>query len=210
MFITLEGIDGSGKTTQIKYIVDFLQSIGKKCVATREPGGTTIGEKIRAILLTQSSEDLDYMAELLLFTADRCQHIKIKIIPAINDGKFVICDRYFDATLAYQGYARGIDKKLIEKLHSLINKNLKPDLTFLFDIPEKLGLARALKQINKGAKTKYETKFEHEKIEFHKKVRAGYLKIAKKKPETFYIVDASKDILSVRQEIIMFLKKRLN
>ena len=120
MFITLEGIEGSGKTTHVRHIVEFLQKQGYECVATREPGGTRIGEKIRAILLDPESKDMDPVVELLLYFADRAQHVRQFILPALSAGKIVLCDRYYDATLVYQGYARGLDIGLIHQLHTLI------------------------------------------------------------------------------------------
>ena len=119
MFISFEGIEGSGKTTHVKHTVRFLKDKGHDCVITREPGGTRIGEKIRAILLDPMSKDMDPLAELLLYTADRAQHIKEYILPLLSDGKMVLCDRYYDATMAYQGFARGLDIGLIEKMHKL-------------------------------------------------------------------------------------------
>ena len=150
MFISFEGIEGSGKTTHVKHTLRFLQDKGHDCVITREPGGTRIGEKIRAILLDPLSKDMDPLTELLLYTADRAQHIKEYILPLLSDGKMVLCDRYYDATLAYQGFARGLDIGLIEKMHKLLFENLKPDITLLLDLPPEIGLERAWKQINNG------------------------------------------------------------
>jgi dTMP kinase len=150
MFISFEGIEGSGKTTHAKHTVRFLQDKGHDCVITREPGGTRIGKKIRAILLDPLSKDMDPLTELLLYTADRAQHIKEYILPLLSDGKMVLCDRYYDATMAYQGFARGLDIGLIEKMHKLLFENLKPDITLLLDLPPEIGLKRAWKQINNG------------------------------------------------------------
>jgi dTMP kinase len=205
MFISFEGIEGSGKTTHVRNTAGFLREKGHDCVITREPGGTRIGEKIRAILLDPLSKDMDPLTELLLYTADRAQHIRESVLPLLAAGKTVLCDRYFDATMAYQGYARGIDIGLIEKIHCLLFENLRPDLTILMDLPVEIGLARAWKQINKGARNNEETRFEEETLSFHKKVRSGYLEIARLEPERFRIIDASGKEKDVRDEIIRTL-----
>ena len=205
MFISFEGIEGSGKTTHVKHTVRFLQDKGHDCVITREPGGTRIGEKIRAILLDPLSKDMDPLTELLLYTADRAQHIKEYILPLLSDGKMVLCDRYYDATMAYQGFARGLDIGLIEKMHKLLFENLKPDITLLLDLPPEIGLERAWKQINNGNRISEETRFEEERLSFHKRVRAGYLELSRLEPERFRIIDASKDEHGVREEIIKIL-----
>jgi len=205
MFISFEGIEGSGKTTHVKHTVRFLQDKGHDCVITREPGGTRIGEKIRAILLDPLSKDMDPLTEFLLYMADRAQHIKECILPLLSDGKMVLCDRYYDATMAYQGFARGLDIGLIEKMHKLLFENLKPDITLLLDLPPEIGLARAWKQINNGNRVSEETRFEEERLSFHRRVRAGYLELAGLEPERFRIIDASKDEHGVREEIIKIL-----
>jgi len=210
MFISFEGIEGSGKTTHVKHTVRFLKDKGHDCVITREPGGTRIGKKIRAILLDPMSKDMDPLAELLLYTADRAQHIKEFILPLLSDGKMVLCDRYYDATMAYQGFARGLDIGLIEKMHKLLFENLKPDITLLLDLPPEIGLARAWKQIETGTRTGEETRFEEETLSFHKKVRSGYLELARLEPERFRIIDASKDEHGVREEIIKILDAEIN
>jgi len=210
MFISFEGIEGSGKTTQAKHTVRFLQDKGHDCVITREPGGTRIGEKIRAILLDPLSKDMDPLTELLLYTADRAQHVKEYILPLLSDGKIVLCDRYYDATMAYQGFARGLDIGLIEKIHKLLFENLKPDITLLLDLPPEIGLERAWKQINNGNRISQETRFEEERLSFHKRVRAGYLELSRLEPERFRIIDASKDEHEVREEIIKILDAEIN
>lgn len=205
MFITLEGIEGSGKTTQIPLIVAFLEARGHACAVTREPGGTPIGEKIRAILLDPASKDIDPLAELLLYTADRLQHVKAMVYPLLAAGKTVVCDRYFDATVAYQGFARGLDIGLINGLHKMMVDDLKPDVTVLLDLPVELGLSRAWKQIGNGSRTGLETRFEEETMNFHKKVRAGYLELARREPQRFHVVDASGDEKQVYREIVQVL-----
>ena len=205
MFITIEGIEGSGKTTQIKHIAEFLRKKGHDCVMTREPGGTIIGERIRALLLDPGSKNMDPVTELLLYTADRAQHINALVNPALAAGKTVLCDRYFDATLAYQGYARGVDMELIHRLHQLVLEGLMPDITLLLDLLPEVGLSRAWKQINSGARSAGETRFEKETLLFHEKVRAGYLALARKDPGRYRVVDASGNEDQVRSEIIKVL-----
>ena len=183
-------------------MVKFLTEKGHDCIITREPGGTAIGKRIRSILLDPKNIDLDPFAELLLYIADRVQHLKTIIEPALKAGKTVICDRFFDATVVYQGYARGLDITKIYSLHQLACDNLIPELTFLFDLPVKTGLKRALQQIDNGARTKNETRFEEEKLNFHEKVRAGYLALARKEPERFKIIDATLDKTKVFDQII--------
>ncbi|MDF1594005.1 MAG: dTMP kinase [Desulfobacterales bacterium] len=202
MFITFEGIEGSGKTTQVKHVAGFLRKKGHECVITREPGGTPIGQKIRAILLDPASKGMSPLAELLLYTADRVQHVKELLGPSLAAGKTVLCDRYFDATLVYQGYARGLDVELIEQLHKLLLAGLRPDITFLLDLPPETGLSRAWAQINNGNRTGRESRFEKEALSFHEKVRSGYLTLARKEPERFRIIDAGRDVDDVQQEIL--------
>jgi dTMP kinase len=210
MFISFEGIEGSGKTTQAKQTVRLLQDKGHDCVITREPGGTRIGEKIRAILLDPLSKDMDPLTELLLYTADRAQHIKEYILPLLSDGKMVLCDRYYDATMAYQGFARGLDIGLIEKLHKLLFENLQPDITLLLDLPPEIGLERAWKQINNGNRMGGETRFEEERLSFHRRVREGYLELSRLEPERFRIIDASKKEHEVQEEIIKILDEEID
>jgi dTMP kinase len=201
MFITLEGIEGSGKTTQIDYLVKYFEQVGQRCVTTREPGGTGIGNKIRSILLDPASSDLDSTTELLLYMADRAQHINSLVRPSLADGYTVICDRYFDATVVYQGFARGLDIDLIKRLHALLFNDLKPELTFLLDLEPRQGLARAWKQLNSGQRADGESRFEAERLAFHKKVRAGYLELARLEPDRFRIIDAAREVGQVRDDI---------
>ncbi|MBU1713189.1 MAG: dTMP kinase [Proteobacteria bacterium] len=205
MFITFEGIEGSGKTTQIRHVLEFLKQRGKDCIVTREPGGTVTGQKIRAILLDPESSGIDPSTELLLYVADRAEHVNKIVRPALSSGKTVLCDRYYDATIAYQGYARGLDIDLLKKMHKLILNDLKPDITFLLDLPPKAGLSRAWKQIEEGERAGIETRFEKEAIAFHEKVREGYLELARQEPGRFVVVDAMKDEDDVRQDIIKVL-----
>jgi dTMP kinase len=210
MLLTLEGIEGSGKTTQLENIIRFLEQEKIDFAVTREPGGTLIGEKIRAILLDPESHDLDPLAELLLYSADRAQHVKKKIIPLLSKGKTVVCDRFYDATVTYQGFARGIDMELINRLNQIVLEDLKPDLTILFDLPASAGLKRAWRQLNNGSRTSGESRFEKEAIDFHEKVRSGYLELAKKEPGRFRIVDAALDKAQVQEQVKSILSLFLN
>jgi len=201
MFITLEGIEGSGKTTQINNIYRFLENKGHHCLITREPGGTKIGREIRSILLDPKNKGMEPTAELLLYFSDRVEHVKKLIKPALAQGKTVICDRYFDATLVYQGYARGLDIKLITRLHELVLEGLKPDITLLLDLSPETGLSRAWEQIENGSRSGDETRFEKEALSFHKKIRAGYLELARLEPQRFRVIDASQEKNKVQMDI---------
>lgn len=205
MFITLEGIEGSGKTSQIIHIVTYLRSIGRECEVTREPGGTRIGDKIRAILLDPENSGLNPTAELLLYMADRSQHIHEIILPWLNAGKTVLCDRFFDATVAYQGYARQLDTTLIHQLHGLLFSTLTPDITLLLDVPPAIGLARAWRQLHGGQRRNVESRFEKETLAFHERVRAGYLALAKQDPGRFHLIDASQTRDQVTRQIVRTL-----
>ncbi|GBC59331.1 thymidylate kinase [Desulfonema ishimotonii] len=209
MFITFEGIEGSGKTTQIRRVSEFLRGAGHSLISTREPGSTDIGAKIRAILLDPANKSLDHRAELLLYMADRAHHIGTVVRPALSDGQLVLCDRYFDATLAYQGYARGLDIGLLRDLHRLVLDDFMPHLTLLLDLPAETGLSRAWKQIASGAREDAETRFEKEKLAFHERVRAGYLDLARQAPERFRIIDALQKEDQVRAEIVQIISERL-
>lgn len=202
MFITIEGIEGSGKTTQMSHMAGFLKEKGYRCVVTREPGGTKIGEKIRRILLDQDHHMLDAMAELLLYTADRAQHVSETIKPALDEGKVVLCDRFYDSTIAYQGAARGIDAETVQALNHLVLKGISPDVTFLLDLPPDVGLLRAWNEITNGARDVAQSRFECEQQLFHEKVRLGYLALAEAEPERFRVIDAARSPEAVRDAIL--------
>ena len=201
MFISLEGIEGCGKTTQIRQLSSYLEQKGHPHIVTREPGGTAIGEKIRSILLDPASKDLVPTAELLLYMADRAQHINELIKPGLAEGKIVMCDRYFDATTVYQGFARGLDTRFILDLHRVLFQDLKPDLTLLLDLPPRLGLARAWQELDSGSRCGTESRFEEEAIHFHEKVRQGYLELARLEPKRFKVIDASRPVHEVQSDI---------
>jgi len=201
MFISLEGIEGCGKTTQINHLSAFFENRGQPCVVTREPGGTAIGKEIRSILLNPSNKDMVPRAELLLYMADRAQHIAALVKPRLAENSVVLCDRYFDATVVYQGFARGLDTGFIYELHRLVFEDFKPDITILLDLSPRIGLARAWKQLDNGTRSGTESRFEEETLGFHEKVRAGYLELARLEPERFRIIDASGDENQVQKDI---------
>lgn len=200
MFITFEGIEGCGKTTQVNLLVNYLKENNISCLKTLEPGGTDIGQDIRKILLNSKNTHLAPLTELILYAADRAQHVNEVIKPALDQGKWVICDRYFDATVAYQGFGRGMDMELIESLNSQAAAGVSPDLTILMDCPEEVGLKRALER-NKNQNLEDQGRFEKEKMEFHRMVRDGYLSLAEKYRGRFRIIDASRSVDEVRQDI---------
>jgi dTMP kinase len=200
-FITFEGGDGSGKTTQVKALESHLTARGRSCLSTREPGGTSLGELIRQVLLEVGKQPITSPTELFLYLADRAQHIHEVIIPALEQGKIVLCDRHTDSTLAYQGYGRGIDLGLLRSLNDIASQGIKPDLTLLFDCPVEIGLSRTAQRQSQTASGRNEDRFEREKIEFHERVRAGFLELARAEPRRFRIIDAARPAEEVGQEI---------
>ena len=208
-FITFEGGDGSGKTTQLKTLESYLIARGKSCLSTREPGGTSLGELIRQVLLEVSKQPITSPTELFLYLADRAQHIHEVIIPALEQGKIVLCDRHTDSTLAYQGYGRGIDLGLLRSLNDIASQGIKPDLTLLFDCPVGIGLFRTARRQSHTASGRNEDRFEREKIEFHERVRAGFLELARAEPNRFRIIDAARSATEVGQEIKNIIEREL-
>lgn len=211
IFITLEGVEGSGKTTQAPHLVAFLKSRGFTVLRTREPGGTGMGKRIRSILLDPESAGMDPLAELLLYEGDRAQHVRRVILPALEAGQAVICDRFYDATTAYQGYARGLDLELVVRLNNIAADNLVPDLTLLLDLPARVGVPRARTREGRGFRDHgREGRFEAESLDFHEKVREGYLALAVKHPDRFAVIRADQDTESVRGEIIRTVEEFLD
>jgi dTMP kinase len=188
LFITFEGVEGSGKTTQIQRLKKYLTQKGIPCKVTREPGGCSIGERIRKILLNPDHREMIPATELLLYEAARAQHVIEVIKPFIEKEGVVLCDRFIDATLAYQGYGRGLDLKWIQRLNRLSSQGIRPDVTFLLDCPSDVGLKRAI-QRNRTLKQEKEERFEREEIQFHQRVRKGYLAIARKEPRRVKVID---------------------
>jgi dTMP kinase len=203
LFVTFEGIEGSGKTTQIHLAADYLGQRGIPCLRTEEPGGTVLGRKLREMLLNRGPFILYPETELLLFTAARAQHVREVILPALEEGKVVLCDRFADATLVYQGYARGLDVKAIRYLNTFVTKSLQPDLTLLFDLPVEVGLNRAKERIARLNLVLREDRFEEEDLSFHKKIRDAYLLLAHQEKDRFRVLDA-KDSISDLQETVRF------
>lgn len=188
LFITFEGVEGSGKTSQIQRLKKYLTQKGIPCKATREPGGSPIGEKVRKILLNPEHREMTPMTELLLYEAARAQHVKEVLEPLLKKGGVILCDRFCDASVAYQGYGRRIDLKLVASLNRLASHGIKPDVTFLLDCPTAVGLNRAL-QRNRTLRQEREERFEREEIQFHRRVRRGYLAIARKEPRRVKVID---------------------
>jgi len=187
--ITLEGIEGSGKTTHARRLFSFLEESGIPCLLTREPGGTPVGEKIRDILLNPESGVIDPLAETFLFEASRREHVKEVINPALHEGKVVICVRFTDSTLAYQGYGRGVPLSYLCYLNDIATEGVMPDLTVLFDVEPEVGLARSFSHTEEE-----ELRFEKEFLaskEFLFAVRNGYLQLAKESPQRFVVVDTT-------------------
>lgn len=191
MFITFEGIEGSGKSSVLGKAAEELRSRGFEVVETLEPGGSRLGTELRRILLDMASRDLTGQSELFLYLADRAQHMNDVIRPALDAGKLVLSDRFADSTIVYQGYGRGLDPKLLRTFNDVAIGGLWPDLTLLFDLPVEVGLKRALKRNVDQGKCDEEGRFEAESIAFHEKVREGYLTWASVNQERFRIIDAS-------------------
>ncbi len=202
-FISLEGIEGSGKSTQLNFIIDYLQTNNIEVVSTREPGGTLVSEKIRDVLLDDKLPSMHMDTELLLMFAARVEHVKAVIQPALDLGKWVVCDRFYDATYAYQGYGREIDLKRIDMLKDFSIGELAPDLTLLLDVTLDVSMDRVTKRGNKD-------RFENEKIDFYKKVRDGYLAIAHNNPDRVASIDATGSIEQVQTAIRIKLDELLN
>lgn len=191
-FVSLEGPEGAGKTTQLKLLTSFLKDEKIEYVITRDPGGTALGKPIRRILLSTETV-ISPTAELLLYEADRAQNVSEVILPALQAGKLVLCDRYIDSTLAYQGYGRKIDVELINTLNRIATGGLMPEMTILFDIDSSSGLSR----LHPGG----HDRLEREAIEFHQSVRGGYLELAKREPERFRVIDASAAMSKVQDDL---------
>ena len=196
MFITFEGADGCGKTTQQMLVADYLESKGYEVLITREPGAKGLGEDIRKILLDYKGP-VSERCESLLFLADRAQHVDNMILPAIEKGQIVLCDRYTDSTVAYQGYGRQQNLERIKKLNDFATNLLKPDLTFVFDIDVETSMQRVGKE---------KDRMESEGKEFHNRVRNGYLKLAEEEPNRIKVLDAAKSIDEIHEEVVNILE----
>ena len=199
LFITLEGIEGAGKSTVVDFIEDFLTKEGHDVIKTREPGGTVIGEQIREILLKNENFTLTYDTELLLVFSARAQHIQEVILPALSLGKIILCDRFTDASYAYQGGGRGIDASRINLLEKWVQGDLRPNLTLLFDLDVSIGMQRTKKRSGTD-------RFEREEINFFEKIRNTYLERAKNEPQRFRIINSALSLENVKEQIVSILK----
>lgn len=207
-FITFEGIEGSGKTTQIRLLAQHLDSRGVQHVITREPGGTEIGEKIRGLLLDPANEAMAPLAELFLYGAARSQHIEEIIEPAVAQGKVVLCDRFTDATVAYQGYGRKLPMNVIRVINSLAAAEIKPDLTILLDLDAGEGLARARARNAEGDNSA-STRFDDEEMAFHRRVRQGYLEIARENSTRIRVISAEPPPEKISRQVISLVNRHI-
>ncbi len=201
-FITFEGTEGSGKSTQIKILARRLTRLGHAVVITREPGGTRFGEQIRKVLLSVQNHGLDPRAELFLYLASRTQHLEEIILPALKNGKVVLCDRFSDATLAYQGFGRRLEMKIVRAAADYAAKGISPDLTLLLDLDVRVGLIRVR---DRGRSNR----LDREQREFHERVRTGYLRLARLAPRRIKIVEASREPAAVARNIQSIVDRRL-
>jgi dTMP kinase len=190
-FITVEGIEGTGKSTNIDFLTSLIERNGFEVFRTREPGGTPMAERIRALLLEHGNEPLPEIAELLLFFASRSLHLRNAIVPALDEGKWVLCDRFTDASRAYQGSGRGLDPERIERLADWVQEGLEPDMTILLDAPAEIGMQRAAQRGDAD-------RMDSQELSFYRRVRAGYLALADQYPERFVVVDARQSLALVQ------------
>lgn len=197
LFITFEGPDGCGKTTQMNLLAQYFEKKGKKVVLTREPGGKGLGEKVREILLNYNGEVSD-RCESFLFLADRAQNIDIIVKPAVEQGEIVLCDRHIDSTVAYQGYGRGLDINEINILNNLATGGKKPDLTLVFDVDVETSMKRVGKE---------KDRMESAGIDFHNRVRNGYLELATQEPDRIKVLDATKTIEEIHEKVVEIIEK---
>lgn len=203
-FITLEGPEGSGKTTLADELYRELQSKGYSVVLTHEPGDSFIGKILRKVLLESKKRQISELTELFLFEADRAQHVSEIVLPALQKGKIVLCCRYTDSTTAYQGYGRGLNLRLIHALNKMATKGLVPDMTLLLDIAPEKGLPRAYKA------RQSKDRLESEKLDFHRRLRKGFLELAKKDCRRFYRIDAEQKFEKVKAQALEWILKKLN
>ncbi len=203
MFITLEGPEGSGKTTQIHLLTEWLHQQGHQVVLTREPGGTAIGDQIRGVLHDMDNTAMDARTEILLYSASRAQHVAQLIRPALAAGKIIISDRYADSTLAYQGYGRGLDLEMLTTITTFATGGLTPDLTLYLDIVAKEGLQRRRLGGDEW------NRLDAEALDFHQRVRSGYLEMIKREPDRWAVIDAARSVEEVQAEIRAVIQPKL-
>jgi len=199
IFVTFEGGEGSGKTTHLKRLAHYLRDLGDEIVETRDPGGTTIGKEIRTLLLSPESAAISDSAELLLYEASRAQLVREVITPAIARGAVVLCDRFTDSTLAYQGFGRGLDLNLIRELNLFTTGGLVPDLTILLDLDPGIGLERCTRSIRAGRA--FRDRIAAEPLAFHQRIREGYLTLAREEPDRFRVIDASLSVAQIEAAV---------
>lgn len=207
--LTFEGIEGCGKSTQARLLAERLESIGRPCLLTREPGGTRIGREIRKILLNPAHRHMVPEVEMALYFADRAQHLREVVWPALDEGKIVISDRFTDSTIAYQGYARGLSRRLIRSLDRVMTGEYRPRFTILLDLTVEHGLKRARGRNERNQKQRGEGRFEQELNEFHRRVRKAYFQLARKEPERYIVVPAKGSRQTIQQEIWCRLAPRM-
>lgn len=200
-FITFEGIEGSGKSTQIKLVAGYLAKKNIPFIVTQEPSGTDIGRKIGGILFNREHHAMCAETEMFLFCAARAQHVREIIMPALEQNRVVLCDRFSDATYAYQGAGRGLDPEFIGLINDYSAMGLKPELTLLFDLPVEIGLQRATDRNNLLKEPSSIDRFEREKIDFHQRIREAYLSILRKDPGRFRLIDANRDVNAIQEEV---------
>ena len=203
MFITFEGPDGSGKTTQLNRLMPVLTAAYPDVIRTREPGGTAIGDQIRTVIMNMKNKSMDPRAEILLFCASRAQLVEELIRPSLAQGKPVLCDRYADSTLAYQGYGHGLDLETLSRLLDFATGGLKPDLTLLFDLPAEAGLRRRLSNHEEW------NRMDDYALQFHERVRQGYLTMAASDPQRWVVIDADRSPDEIHEEVVSVLRNRM-
>jgi dTMP kinase len=208
--ITFEGIEGSGKSTQIKLVAEYFVEKNVPIIVTQEPSGTDIGRKIGSILFNSEHYYMCAETEMFLFCAARAQHVREKILPALEQNKVVLCDRFSDATYAYQGAGRGLDHEFIKLINDYSALHLKPDLTLLFDLPVEIGLQRATDRNNRLKEPSSIDRFERENIDFHQRIRDGYLNILRNDPQRFRLIDANQDVNAIQEEVRRHISDFIN
>jgi dTMP kinase len=208
--ITFEGIEGSGKSTQIKLVAEYFVEKNVPIIVTQEPSGTDIGRKIGSILFNSEHYYMCAETEMFLFCAARAQHVREKIMPALEQNKVVLCDRFSDATYAYQGAGRGLDHEFIKLINDYSALHLKPGLTLLFDLPVEIGLQRATDRNNRLKEPSSIDRFERENIDFHRRIREGYLNILRNDPQRFRLIDANQDINAIQEEVRRHISDFIN
>ena len=207
LFITFEGPDGSGKSTQIGLTVEYLEQLGYSVLCTREPGGTCIGDQIRDVLHDVKNTEMSARAEILLYSASRAQHVEQLILPHLDKGGVVVCDRYADSTYAYQGYGRQLDFDALRQITAFATQQLKPDITIYLDLSVEQGLARK-KTANSAGQGEW-NRMDQLKVDFHRRVHAGYLEMAQAEPDRWLVIDASDTVEVVNQRIRQRLEQVL-